>query len=85
VVIAVRIARRFVFHFWHLRQKIPKDRFDRIMFRIKDRALRLAAIHVKGERSKSRTLAKRLIKHGEAIFRFLFDPNVEPTNNAAER
>ena len=76
---------RRLFHFWHLRQKIPKERFDRIMFRIKDRVLQLAEARAEGERSKSRTLAKRLVKHGDAIFRFLFDPTVEPTNNAAER
>ena len=74
-----------LFHFWHLRQKIPKERFDRLMFRIKDRVLQLAQVHACGERSKSRTLAKRLVKHGDAIFRFLFDPAVPPTNNGAER
>lgn len=74
-----------LFHCWHLREKIPKDRFDRIMFRIKDRVLRLAERHAGGEHSKSRTLARRLVKHGEAIFRFLFDPAVPPTNNAAEQ
>jgi len=74
-----------LFHFWHLRQKIPRERLDRIMFRIKDRVLRLAEARADGERSKSRTLARRLAKHGEAIFRFLFDPALEPTNNAAER
>jgi transposase len=74
-----------LFHFWHLRRNIPKERFDRIMLRIKDRVLRLAEMHALGERSKSRTLARRLVKHGEAIFRFLFDPAVPPTNNAAER
>ena len=55
------------------------------MLRIKDRVLRLAEAHACGERSKSRTLARRLVKHGDAIFRFLFDPAVPPTNNAAER
>jgi len=75
-----------LFHFWHLRQKIPKERFDRIMFRIKDRVLQLAEAQAcNDERSKSRTLAKRLVKHGDAIFRFLLDPTVPPTNNAAER
>jgi len=74
-----------LFHFWHLREKIPKPRLDRILLRIKDRVLRLAEVHTDGERSKSRTLARRLCKHGEAIFHFLFDPAVEPTNNAAER
>ncbi len=74
-----------LFHFWHLREKIPKERFDRVMLRIKGRVLRLAEPCTLGERSKSRTLAKRLVKHGDAIFRFLFDPAVPPTNNAAER
>jgi len=74
-----------LFHFWHLRQKIPKQRLDRLMFRIKDRVVQLAQAHAGAERSKSRTLAKRLVKHGDAIFRFLFDRAVSPTNNAAER
>jgi len=76
---------RRLFHLWHLRQKIPKARFDRVALRIKARVLHVAGACAAGERSKSRTLAKRLTKHGEAIFRFLFDPAVEPTNNIAER
>jgi len=55
------------------------------LFRIKGRVFKLAQSYAIGERSKSRTLAKRLVKHGEAVFRFLFDPAVSPTNNAAER
>lgn len=74
-----------LFHCWHLREKIPKPRLDRILLRIKDRVLRLAEVYADGERSKSRTLARRLRKHGESIFHFLIDPSVEPTNNAAER
>jgi transposase len=74
-----------LFHCWHLREKIPKPRLDRILPRIKDRVLRRAEVHADGERSKSRTLARRLCKHGEAIFHFLFDSAVEPTNNAAEQ
>ena len=75
-----------LFHLWHLREKIPRERFDGVMFRIKDRVLRLAASCAVGDEAcKSRTLARRLVKHGEAIFRFLFDPAVPPTNNAAER
>ena len=34
---------------------------------------------------QSSTLAKRFRKHGDAIFRFLFDPAVPPTNNASEQ
>lgn len=74
-----------LFHFWHLREKIPKDRFDRVMFRIKDRVLRLAEPCACGQPCKSTTLARRLVKHGDAIFRFLFDAAVPPTNNAGEQ
>jgi len=74
---------RRLFHLWHLRQKIPKERFDRMTFRIKTRVLHVAEACAAGERSKSRTLARRLVKHGDAIFRFLFDPAVSPTNPGA--
>jgi len=75
-----------LFHLWHLREKIPRDRFDRIMFRIRDRMLALAKVRADdGEPSKSRTLARRFVKHGKPIFRFLLDWSVSPTNNAAEQ
>ncbi len=72
-----------LFHFWHLRQKIPKDRYDRLMLRLKTRILEMA-----GQDNlppKSATLVKRFKKHGESIFRFLFDPAVPPTNNTGEQ
>jgi len=74
-----------LFRFWHLREKIPKARLDRLLLRIKQRVLALAAQHAQGERSKSRTLARRLVTHGESIFRFLFDAAVPPTNNTGEQ
>jgi transposase len=74
-----------LFRFWHLREKIPKARLDRLLFRIKHRVLRLPAPYAQGERSKSRTLARRLVTHGESIFRFLFDAAVPPTNNTGEQ
>jgi len=72
-----------LFHIWHLRDKIPKDRLNRIMFKINDRILALAK--QQDLPPKSATLAKRFCKHGDAMFRFLFDPAVAPTNNAAEQ
>jgi len=72
-----------LFHFWHQRDKIPKDQFYRRMLRIKKRVLALA--EQDNLPAKSYTLAKRLRKHGEAIFRFLFDPAVPPTNNGGEQ
>ncbi|UCC99396.1 MAG: transposase [Phycisphaerales bacterium] len=35
--------------------------------------------------TRSVTLAKRLCKYGDTIFRFLFEPAVLPTNNGGER
>jgi transposase len=72
-----------LFHFWHLRQKIPKDRYDRLMLRLKTRILRMAA--PEGLPPKCATLGKRFHRHGESIFRFLFDPAVPPTNNTGEQ
>jgi len=58
-----------LFRFWHQRDKIPKDQFDRRMLRIKKRVLILA--EQDDLLAKSETLAKRLRKHGDDIFRFL--------------
>ncbi|MFQ6035249.1 MAG: transposase [Sedimentisphaerales bacterium] len=63
---------KWLFHIWHLRDEIPKDRFNRIMFKIKDRILALA--EQQALPPKSATVAKRFCKHGDAMFRFLFDP-----------
>ncbi len=80
---ALLVQFKKLFHFWHQRDKIPKDQFDRRMLRIKKRVLILAE---QGNLpAKSTTLAKRLCKHGDAIFRFLFDPAVPPTNNGGEQ
>ena len=74
---------RRLFHFWHLRETIPKARFDRVMKKIQTRILALA------DRPNlpkySAKLARRIRKHDMALFRFLFDPAVPPTNNLAEQ
>jgi len=80
---ALLIQFKTLFHLWHLRDKIPKDRFDRRMSLIKKRILALAAAD--DLPPKSATLARRFRQHDGAIFRFLFDPAVPPTNNTAER
>jgi len=74
---------KWLFHIWHLRDKIPKDRFDRIMPKIRNRILTVAK--QQDLPPKSATISKRFRKHGDAMFRFLFDPAVPPTNNAAEQ
>jgi len=80
---ALLIQFKKLFHFWHQRDTIPKDQFDRRMLRIKKRVLILAQ-QQDDLPPKSVTLAKRLCKYGDAIFRFLFDPAVPPTNNGGE-
>ena len=80
---ALLIEFKRLFHFWHQREKIPKDRFDQWMLRIKRRILMLA--QQEDLPAKSLTLAKRFRKHGDAIFRFLFDSAVPPTNNVGEQ
>jgi len=74
---------RKLFHFRRQREKIPKERFQRCVLGIKRRILALA--QQEDLPRKSATLAKRLRKHGDAIFRFLFDPAIPPTNNASEQ
>lgn len=74
---------RKLFQFWHQGEKIPKECFQGRMLRIKRRILALAA--QEDLPRKSTTLAKRFHKHGQAMFRFLFDPGVPPTNNASEQ
>ena len=80
---ALLVQFKKLFHVWHERDKIPKDQFDRRMLRIKKRVLILA--EQDDLPAKSATLAKRMRKHGDAIFRFLFDPAVPPTNNGGEQ
>jgi transposase len=80
---ALLLQFRNLFRFWHQRDKIPKDQFHRRMLRIKKRVLALA--EQDNLPAKSATLAKRLRKHDAAIFRFLFDPAVPPTNNGGEQ
>jgi len=53
------------------------------MLRIKRRVLTLA--QREDLPAGSLTLAKRFRKHGDAIFRFLFDSAVPPTNNGGEQ
>jgi transposase len=72
-----------LFRFWHQRDNIPREQFDRRMRRIKKRVLALA--QQENLPAPSATLAQRLRKHDAAIFRFLFDPAVPPTNNGGEQ
>lgn len=74
---------RRLFHVWHLRETIPKDRLDRLTHKIQRRIFTLA--QRENLPKHAARLAKRLRKHDCALFRFLFDPAVSPTNNLAEQ
>lgn len=74
---------RRLFHVWHRRETIPPERLDRVMRKIQDHILALAD---RPDLPKpAATLAKRIRTHDMALFRFLFDPAVAPTNNVAEQ
>ena len=59
---------KWLFHIWHLRDKIPKNRFDRIMSKIKNRILNVDIIRSNQDLpSKSAAISKRFVKHGDAM------------------
>ncbi len=66
----------------HRRDK-EKDLFLRRQKRIESRLVQIISISYQD--SDCQRLAKRLLKHKEAIFTFLKEADVEPTNNRAER
>ena len=78
---------KLLFHYWHRRDEIPKEKFDPLMQRIRKIILQIAeSAVIKPELApKAARLAKRIRKHDAAIFRFLFDMNVSPTNNISEQ
>ncbi|MDR2815706.1 MAG: transposase, partial [Proteiniphilum sp.] len=45
----------------------------------------LLSVDLSGFHAKEQALIKRLIKHRNSIFTFLYSPHVPPDNNASER
>lgn len=71
-----------IFHLLHRREELGEEVFQRRMLKLKHQFLEV------GRRSKAvgtDNMVERLKKHGEEYFLFLENPQVEPTNNLAER
>ena len=80
----VRIALRELFAVIHRRDKLTAAGFQRTLEAARQQVLKAATTRVpKGNHANN--LAKRFREHGEAYFRFITTPGIEPTNNLAEQ
>lgn len=77
-------ALREMFGVIHRRGEMTPRGFRRSLRIAKRKILKLGTMRVPGTR-EAQNLAKRFRKHGEAYFRFITTPGVEPTNNLAEQ
>jgi len=86
-------ALRQLFHVIHQRETMDPSSFDRALERARQDILRIgieqapSALDRTGreQKTEARNMAKRFRKHGEAFFRFITTPGLDPTNNAAEQ
>jgi transposase len=74
---------RRLFRVIHKREKMSPERFQRALERER-KELMHAARHPPWTR-EAHNMAERFRRHGEAYFRFITTPGVEPTNNLAEQ
>jgi transposase len=80
----LREALRQLFAVIHRREQLSVAAFESQLEGARAQVMRCGTLDVP-ETKPSRNLAKRLETHGEAYFRFLTMPGVEPTNNLAEQ
>jgi len=80
----VRAALRELFAVIHRRDKLTAAGFQKALEAARQRVVKDATTRVpKGNHAQN--LAKRFREHGEAYFRFITTPGIEPTNNLAEQ
>ena len=72
-----------IFRIIHQREKIPPDTFRRRLEEARDSFLKMARRTQAG--GDARTLAQRFQTHGKEYFTFITQPEIDPTNNVAER
>jgi transposase len=77
-------ALRKLFAIIHRRDGMTEPSFERAMSRARENIIH-AATWVPPRCKQAKNLAKRLIAHGDAYFRFITTPGLEPTNNLAEQ
>ena len=74
---------RRLFHVIHRRERMSQEKFRAALERERRDFLRVAKRAPMG--CEAQNLAKRFRLHGDAYFRFITTPGVEPTNNLAEQ
>ena len=74
---------RELFHVIHRRETMEEARFQRALERARDGLI--ATGKRAPRRNEAQNLAERFRRHGEAYFRFITTPGIEPTNNLAEQ
>lgn len=73
---------KLIFHLQHRRTELGEEGFRRKMTRLKDKFLATGRRCAAGG---ARDMVARLKDYGEEYFLFLDNPDIEPTNNLAER
>lgn len=76
-----------LFTYWHMlkRTEISRARFRCLMAPIRQRVIELLEKAERQQLPRMSGSCADMLKHKEALFTFVDVPNVEPTNNAAER
>ena len=77
-------AMRDMFSIFHNTGEFAGDNFSKAMEESRKAFLNIALNDVP-DSHQAQNLANRFLKHGDAYFRFITTPNVEPTNNLAEQ
>jgi transposase len=80
----VRDSLRELFAVIHRRDKLTAAGFQRALEAAREQVMKAAATRVP-QGNHAQNLAKRFREHGEAYFRFITTPGIEPTNNLAEQ
>ncbi len=80
----VRDSLRELFAVIHRREKMSAAGFQKALEAARERVLKAATTRVP-QGNHAQNLAKRFHQHGEAYFRFITTPGIEPTNNLAEQ
>ena len=74
---------RKLFRIIHRRENLSPPQFQRALERARDQVLKVG--RRAPQRCEAQNLAERFRRHGDAYFRFVTTPGVEPTNNLAEQ
>jgi transposase len=80
----VRDALRDLFGVIHRREKMTAAGFQKALEAAREQVMKAATTRVP-EAKHARNLAKRFRDNGEAYFRFITTPGIDPTNNLAEQ